>query len=276
MRALVFLAASWQVGSSSSVEAGAWTIPMRKSFFQVGFMFQDTTERYFLDGDRIPYFFDGRNRTQALFFQLTHGLTDKLEVEAQIPLFNISFDDFADDRMSTGPGDLRITGRYSLSVDPVAVVVGSTVKFPTGEFVNDAEIVPVGEGQYDFDVFAELGRSLWPKPGWVSGKIGYRWRTENPETGIDFGGELIWNIEFGYRIKGPVTAKLLARGLHGGSSTSFGISIPTLKREAVYVEPAVIIDFDPSRGLELSVPFTVRGRNWPAGPIVNVKFFQRF
>ena len=53
---------------------------------------QDTTERYFLDGERIPYFFDGRNQTRALFFEYARGLTDRREVKAQLPFFSISFD----------------------------------------------------------------------------------------------------------------------------------------------------------------------------------------
>lgn len=114
-----------------------------------------------------------------------------------------------------------------------------TVKFPTGEFVNDAEIVPVGEGQYDFDRFAEVGRSLWPVRGYVSGKIGYPWRTANAETGIDFGNEILWEAEVGYQPWSRVDTKLLLRGLHGARSTSFHLPIPTLKREAVYMEPGV-------------------------------------
>lgn len=198
---------------SSLAHAGAWTLPQGANWFKVGFMYQDTTERYFLDGERIPYFFDGRNQTRALFFEYVRGLTDRWDVKVQLPIFAISFDDFAGERESNGLGDLRLESRYNILDDPMVLTLGGAIKFPTGEFVNDAEIVPVGEGQYDFDVFAEVGRSLWPVNAYVTGKIGYRFRSENKETNIGFGDEIIWRAEVGYRFNRRLSTKLLARGL---------------------------------------------------------------
>ena len=260
----------------SHAEAGAWTLPKGRNWIKAGFMFQDTTERYFLDGERIPYFFDGRNQTRALFFEYARGLTDRWEVKAQLPFFSISFDDIADDRTSNDIGDLRVESRFNALLDPLVLTFGGEIKFPTGEFVNDAEIVPVGEGQYDFDVFTEVGRSLWPVQGYVTGKIGYRWRTANAETGIDFGNEVIWQAEVGYRPWSRLDTKLLFRGLHGAEATSFGLPIQTLKREAVYVEPGVSWAIAPNQRIELTVPVSIRGRNWPAGPVLNVNFTQTF
>ena len=257
-------------------EAGAWTQPKGTNWLKIGFMFQDTTERYFIDGSRIPYFFDGRNQTRALFFEYVRGMTDRWDVKVQFPLFSISFDDFADDRTTNGPGDLRVESRFKLVSDPFVATVGGTVKFPTGEFINDAEIVPVGEGQYDFDVFAEVGRSLWPMPGYVTGKIGYRFRQENKETQIDFGDELIWHAEFGYKIGSRINTKVLLRGLYGFQATSFDLPIESLRREAVYFEPGVNFAFTPTQGLEVTVPISLRGRNWPAGPVLNINFTQTF
>ncbi len=239
-------------------------------------MFQDTTERYFLDGERIPYFFDGRNQTRALFFEYVGGLTNRMDIKVQLPVFDVSFDDLSDERQSAGLGDLRIEPRYNLIRDPVVLTVGGTIKFPTGEFINDAEIVPVGEGQYDFDVFAEVGRSLWPANGYVTGKIGYRFRTENPETGIAFGDEILWSTELGYRFSPKLSSKILFRGLHGFESTSFGLDIQTLRREIVYIEPGIHLNLTPTHGIELTVPISLRGRNWPAGPVFTVNFISLF
>ena len=186
------------------------------------------TKAYVIDGERIPYFFDGRNRTRALFFKYVRGITDRWDVKAQLPFFNIAFDDIADERTSNGLGDLRIESRYNLVRVPLVLTVGGAIKLPTGEFVNDAEIVPVGEGQYDFDVFVEVGRALWPVRGYVTGKIGYRFRTKNQEIDIDFGDELIWRVEGGYQFGTRIYSKIVLRGLHGFESTSFGLSIDSL------------------------------------------------
>jgi hypothetical protein len=239
-------------------------------------MFQSTGERYFIDGNRIPYFFDGHNRTMALFFDLEHGLTDRIEVNAQVPVFDITFNDFADDRSSAGLGDVRVGLRYSVLQGPLVATVGARIKFPTGEFINDAEIVPVGEGQYDFEIRGELAHSFWPNPGYVSGLIGYRIRTKNEEINIDFGDELIWSIEGGYNVTSKIMLKGLFWGLYGFESTSFGLPLSSLRREAVYVEPGVVYAIDRSRGIEFTVPITLRGRNWPAGPVLNIGFYQRF
>ena len=47
-------------------EAGAWVLPKGRANIQIALLHQDTTERYFLDGERIPYFFEGRTRTSAV------------------------------------------------------------------------------------------------------------------------------------------------------------------------------------------------------------------
>jgi hypothetical protein len=239
-------------------------------------MFQSTDERYFLDGNRIPYFFEGQNRTMALFFDFEHGLTDRIEVDVQVPVFGITFNDLADDRSSTGLGDIRAGLRYNILDGPLVATLGTKIKFPTGKFINDAEIVPVGKGQYDFEIRGELAHSFWPNPGYITGLIGYRIRTENKTISIDFGDELIWSIEGGYNVTQKIMLKGLIWGLYGFDSKSFGLSIPSLRREVVYVEPGVIYAIDATRGIEFTVPITLRGRNWPAGAVLNIGFYQNF
>ena len=95
-----------------------------------------------------------------------------------------------------------------------------------------------------------------------------------------------WGAELGFQQVGvagiahdDAEARLddwVARGLHGGTSTSFGLDIPTLKREAVYLQPGLVWDLGSERSLELSLPFTVKGRNWPAGLAVGIGFNSRF
>ena len=214
--------------------------------------------------------------TRALFFEYERGITHRWDVKAQLPFFNIAFDDIADERTSNGPGDLRIESRYNLVRDPLVLTVGGAIKFPTGEFVNDAEIVPVGEGQYDVDVFVEVGRSLWPVRGYVTGKIGYRFRTKNQEIDIDFGDELIWRVEGGYQFGKRIYSKIALRGLQGFESTSFDFPIDSLRRQAVYLEPGASFTLAASRAIEVTVPISIAGRNWPAGPVLNIHFTQTF
>ena len=269
--ALVLLA-----GPSPRAWAGAWVLPARRAWGQIGVFHQDTAERYFLDGNRTPYFFEGRNRTTGLFFDLRYGVTDRLEIGAQLPVYRLEFDDLADRRRSTGLGDLRFAGRWNLRKGATVATVGAAVKFPTGEFVNDAEVVPVGEGQYDVDLTAEAGHSFWPRPAYVNVLAGYRLRGANRANGISPGDEFFWSVEAGHRILSRLSVKGVTRGLHGERSTSFGLEIQTLKREVVYVQPGLVWELAPERGIDLSLPFTIKGRNWPAGVSVGVGFYTRF
>lgn len=264
------------LGSPTIGFAGAWTQPKGTTWFKAGYMFQSTDERYFIDGSRIPYFFEGHNRTMALFFDLKQGITDRVDVEVQVPFFSIDFNDIADERQSVGIGDIRAGIRYNFILDPLVVTLGTKVKFPTGEFINDAEVVPVGEGQFDVEVTGEVARSLWPWPGYVTGLVGYRVRTKNEETGIDFGDELIWSAEGGYGITSRLWVKARIWGLYGLGSTSFGLPIPSLQREIIYLEPGMTYNLSSTGGIEVTVPITLRGKNWPAGPVLSIGFYQNF
>jgi hypothetical protein len=204
------------------------------------------------------------------------GLPASLEGSVQASLFRIEFDDLSDERRSTGLGDTRIGLRWNPVERPLVLSLATQVKIPTGDFDNDAEIVPVGEGQYDLDFSLQLGRSMWPRPGYVTGEIGYRLRGENRESGIDPGNELFWSLEAGWKAVRWLTVKLVARGLKGAESAAFGLPIATLKREAVYVSPGLIVDAGGGRSVTVSVPFSVAGRNWPAGPIVSIGVSQGF
>lgn len=259
-----------------SAWAQGWTLPQGQNWVRVGLLVQVTDERYFIDGRRIPYFFEGHNETIGFFFDWRRGLTDRLEIDLQVPYFGISFDDLAANRSSGGIGDIRLGVRYNVVLAPVIVTLGGTVKFPTGEFDNDAETIPVGEGQWDYEFQLEFARSLWPRPGWLNGQIGYRLRTENKETGIEHGNELFWSAEVGYEVIHRLALKVRGRGLHGGETKSFGIPFSTLQRSAVYVEPGVIVRVSQVGSVEFAVPISLSGQNWPAGPIFILGYFQQF
>ena len=87
-----------------------------------------------------PHFFDGESEVSAAFFEYRLGLGAGFEALFQLPVYNIRFDDFADNRSSTGIGDVRAGARWNFVQDAVVATVGAGVKFSTGEFVNDAEI----------------------------------------------------------------------------------------------------------------------------------------
>jgi hypothetical protein len=107
-----------------SAQAGAWVLEPGKTSVQLALMRQQTQERYFLDGERIPYFFEGESRTAAIYLDARRGFWKRLEGNLQVPFFEQAFDDLADERSTTGIGDVRLGLRYNPIQGPVVATVG--------------------------------------------------------------------------------------------------------------------------------------------------------
>jgi hypothetical protein len=98
--------------------------------------------------------------------------------------------------------------KFRLLEKPLLFTLKGGIKMPTGEFKNEDGLIPVGEGQWDFDLIAQLGRSFWPLPLYGNVDLGYRVRTKNDEIDRDPGDEWFLNAELGYNI----TRRLLLAG----------------------------------------------------------------
>ena len=96
------LAAHWPAGKGNY-----WT--------KVSFFHHSTTEQYRANGDKRPFLnSNARSRSSALFLDALVGATDRLDLWLQVPYFDLNFDDDADERHSSGVGDVRVSARYNL------------------------------------------------------------------------------------------------------------------------------------------------------------------
>ena len=73
-------------------------------------------------------------------------------------------------------GDPRIFLRagsslFGVNELPVAVALRGGVKLTTGAFENDAETISLSQGQRDWSLLLEVGKSLHPLPMYVSGGL---------------------------------------------------------------------------------------------------------
>ena len=80
--------------------------------------------------------------------------------------------------------DLLFSGRF-------------TAKVPVVDFPIDAEVIPVGEGQWDYEAWLEAGASFWPIPAYGVLWRGHRWRATNNEATRDPGDEYAFLAELG-------------------------------------------------------------------------------
>ncbi|MGY8823226.1 MAG: transporter [Candidatus Latescibacterota bacterium] len=275
------------LASTSQLWAGAWTLPRSKIWTKLSYLQYNTGEWYtsrqgfrvvfdeqqlpktveLKPGQRVRYDFEGQYASKAVFAEAFYGLTDRLDIGAQIPLLQQNFaSETGLDRTDEGLGDIRLFSKLRLLQKPVLFTLKSGIKIPTGKFKNEDGLIPVGSGQWDFDFIAQIGRSFWPLPLYGNLDVGYRVRTINEEIDRDPGDEWFINAELGYNItqKWLLTGKYEA--LRSGPANEFGgITIRLQINRITYIAPSLLYNLDGRTTLEASLRFTLNGRNYPAG-----------
>ena len=264
---------------------GAWSLPKGHFWTKITVMRQaadeeytatggggrgDDPARFFQPGDRAPYRFDGRYSSVGVFLDLRYGLTDWIEIGAQLPYFDQNFSDtqdpfFLEDRGQRTLSDMRATMKVRLASNLVVFSLKAATKAPTGKFRNRDGLITVAEGQWDIDIIGQIGRSLWPIPAYANLDVGYRVRFKNSEVDRDPGDEWTFNAEAGVNVHPKVMTILKLEGIRGGSSTNIGLRIPSDVRRITYLSPSVMFGPFANLNLETGVRITLNGRNFPAG-----------
>lgn len=259
-------------GAATDADAGAWTLS-RGEFWGKLTYFRHSTEEWYLGkgrfgtpGARVRYDFDGRYESSAAFIEGFYGLSDRLDLGVQIPYFDQSFANstFAEPRGDAGLSDIRVYGKLRLIDQPLIFTLKTGAKMPTGEFKNEDGLIPVGEGQWDFDFVAQFGRSFWPLLLYANIDLGYRVRTHNAEIDRDPGDEWFLNAEVGYNL----TRKLMLIGkceiLRGDPAVVFG-GIKADSKRITYIMPVALYAIDDRSAVEAALRISLNGRNYPAG-----------
>jgi len=276
-RATALLMGMVAAAAASSEPARAqWVESPGAGWAALAIYHQNTTENFRSNGDRREIFANGRAVTTSTFLTLAAGLFSGIDIWVQPSFHHLRFDDVAADRTSTGFGDTRIWLRAAplawLGSDlPVAVRGG--VKLPFGDFEVDAEIIPLGDGQRDWEVMAEAGHSFWPRSVYVMGWLGYRWREENTESLRDFGNELFYFAQVGGEV-GPIGYKVALDGWDGASGSVEGLAIPGFQRDLLQLQSTLSYPAGPG-SVEAGARFTLKGKNLPAGTAFLLQYFAR-
>ena len=260
------------LGAAADVGAGAWTL-QRGQFWGKLTYFQQHTEEWYVGkgrfgtpGTRARYDFDGQYESRAIFFESLYGVTDRLDLGLQIPYFDQSFTNiaFAEPRTDTGLSDIRALAKLRLLSKPLVLALKTGVKVPTGEFKNEDGLIPVGEGQWDFDFVGQMGRSFWPLPLYGNIDLGYRVRTRNEQIDRDPGDEWFLNAEVGYQLARQLMLVGKCEVLRSKPAIVFGSIEAEIKR-ITYLTPALLYTIGQRTMIEAAVRFSLNGRNFPAG-----------
>ena len=230
-------------------------------------------------GDRLAYPFEGEFDSEAVFIDAIFGVTDRFDLGIQIPYFDQVFADATRDKSPSDSGfsDLRTFAKFRLLQRPAILTVKVGTKLPTGDFKNEVGLIPVGEGQWDFDFVGQLGRSFWPLPIYANVDLGYRVRKQNKQILRDPGDEWFINAEMGINLTSSLLAMAKYDMLRGDPSTDFGFlkNQSEIKR-ITYLSPTLSYALDEQLAIELAVRFSLNGRNFPAGHQIAVGVSSQF
>ncbi|MFQ5752498.1 MAG: transporter [bacterium] len=204
-----------------------------------------------------------------------YGVTDHLELQFQLPYFDIAFnDDVNPDRPKTSDiGDIKFGARYRFWSKPFVYTLNVEAKAPVGFFNKDSEVVPTGDGQWDLQIRSQFGRSLWPWPIYLNLDIGYKFRFEPDmnKTNLDPGDEFTFRGEAGYNIRNNLLFKAAVDGFWGQEFSAIfpdsKLKLSNSERRILYFEPGLYWVPKNPLALEASAKISLSGKNYPAGII---------
>ena len=261
-----------------------WVEEPGRGWVQTAIYHHDTGKRFDPSGSVEPLFNEGgRSITTSLYLTAVAGLVRGVDVWVQVPYNRLEFNDVVDERLSVGIGDPRLHVRLGSALfglrSPVPVAVRAGVKLPLGEFTRDAEIIPLSEGQTDWEVMLELGHSFYPAPVYVMGWAGYRWRQYNDEIDRKPGDERFAFAAIGGRLR-FIDWKLAVEGLDGRPprrrlASGQELLLELDRRELLQFLPSIGYRIGPG-AVEIGGRFPVAGRNLPAGPALFFGYFMRW
>ncbi len=164
---------------------------------------------------------------------------------------------------------LRLTPALFGSDAPVGLRLGG--KTPGSTFDVDATVLPLTEGQRDFEVSLESGTALGFFPIYVAGWVGYRWRSLSDVRQYEPGDETFGHLAVGGAIR-DLTLEVGADGLWGQAPTVLGLTLSDREaRRLLQIVTTVGYPVGPGK-IEVSGQIPLAGRNLPTGVGIGVSY----
>jgi len=271
----VVLCVAWVATPSADLRAQAWAQTSGGYFAKFSGNYLFTTEEWNVDGNEQdiaaddPRITDAWFRDVSFFAYLEYGLTDRLTLVSSVP-FKILTSEFTQNPggglptrrvtlTNRGMGDLWISMRAPVSIQPFACTVQGGVKIPLYEQPEEKgflTVPPLGTGSVDAEIGAYLGKSLYPLNAYVSGGIAYRFR------GGDVHDEIPFNLEGGYTHR-HLFAKVRLEGVRNTEKP--GGSVIAGDEDYLKLSPTVSYSFTDRIVLAFEAFHTLSGRNTLSG-----------
>jgi len=260
----VTIALCMVISNSSDLFAGAWTQEKGKSYHRAAINYYYADREFDDDGDSKGMASNGDFRDFNLNYYVEYGIFDELTAIASIYYKDLRGEDDSFIYDTDGLGDFDLGMRYQLYSDNSKVFsVQGLIKSP--EFYDRDDALPLGNGQYDYELRVLYGHSLWPPlPGYVNIEAGYRWRAEEPAD------EFRYLLEFGTDIgsKFYTRAKLdciISAGNSHDSVDGYGNPASTLEYDLTKLDLTAGYRITSTLGLELGYAPEVWGESTAKG-----------
>ena len=129
-------------------------------------------------GSRKELKWNGKFKDRNISFYAEYGLTERLTALTSLYYKKIKKEDNYIEMETDGIGDIDLGLKYAIFKGNKGVIsVQGLLKIP--ETYDKKNMLPLGNGQYDYEFRLLLGKSLWPAiPGYLNIEIGYRWRAQ--------------------------------------------------------------------------------------------------
>ena len=258
-RTIPILIAALGIAAPGVAFAGAWTLEKGQVWSKITGLYQATDEHFDRDGE--PSGFPADYTSREVYLDVYYGVTKRFDLGVQFAAINRKFENFTSNRhremfgyraKESGLGDIRVFGKVNLAHEPVVGTLMLGIKAPTGDFRAAPEAMSAGNGQWDVEVVAQIGKSFYPIPAYANIDLGYRLRETNETIHHNPDDELIYNLEVG---ASPVEMLNVALKLEGISGAG---------RRVTYAIPTAIVSLPQGLALEAAARVSVLGRADPA------------
>jgi hypothetical protein len=259
--------------ASPSQPGADWTFaqPPGGGWLQVAAVRHGTTRHFGPDGSLDEFFTGGRALTTTLSATVAAGLVRGVDGLIQIPVHRLAFSHPLGNRERTGFGDVTMRLRLSaglLGRDGLPVAVRMGLKLPGSSFPIDPDILPLTEGQRDWELGLESGSTIPGTSAHVVGWLGYRWREALAERKP--GNELFGYVATGGRYR-RLHVGLALEMLRGQAPVRQGLTLVTARRQMLQLAPVVGWQFGPGE-VQVGGRLPLTGRNLPGGPVLHAGY----
>jgi len=244
-----------------SAFAGAWTGPAGAAYNKFGVNYFTSDQQFDENGDLVDARAEFTDTNFTYYGEF--GVGDDLSFLISMPYQSLeSVPDVGNSIDNSGVGDIDVGARYNLLKEDWGLVsIQGLIKIP--EAYDQDDELPLGDGQYDYEMRFLYGRSLWPRPFYFGLEGGYRWRADDPSdewkylVEIGFTASETWF--FRSKLDGTTSAK--------NADTQERSANPTLSPDYDLAKLELTAGFTVSKDLffEFTVTPTVFGRDTAAG-----------